>query len=280
MLNKVFLNGKIVNQDSAFVGVSDVGLLYGAGLFETMRCHKGVVFRLNDHLDRLCAGCEKLNIKIGYDRQYLASAIYETLSANSLTEARIRLTLTGGNVNAEPKIPCLLITATNFEPYPQGVYDKGVVVVISDYKQNPSDPLCGHKTTCYWARLLALENARRLRAAESLWFTTGNHLAEGSISNVFIVKNNRLYTPPLNTPVLPGIARKTVCELAGENNIELVQQPINVNELLAADEVFLTNVIMELMPVVAIEAHTVGDGKVGPMTKRLRGLYIDFMNRV
>jgi branched-subunit amino acid aminotransferase/4-amino-4-deoxychorismate lyase len=112
--------------------------------------------------------------------------------------------------------------------------------------------------------------AHQKKAAEALWFTTDNRLAEGCVSNIFLVKNSVLYTPPVNTPVLPGVMRKTVCEIASKNSIQLVEKNLSIDDLLDADEVFMTNVIMEIMPVVGVEKHTVGDGKVGAMTKKLK----------
>jgi len=169
----------------------------------------------------------------------------------------------------------LLITAAQFQPYPQEYYQKGVLVVLSPFRQNPTDPTAGHKTTSYLPRMLALKEAHQKRAAEALWFTTDNRLAEGCVSNVFLVKNSTLYTPTLNTPVLPGIARKAVCQITSQNSITLVEKDLSIDDVLAADEIFLTNVIMQIMPVVAIEKHTVGNGKVGPVTKKL----IDYFSR-
>jgi branched-subunit amino acid aminotransferase/4-amino-4-deoxychorismate lyase len=102
-------------------------------------------------------------------------------------------------------------------------------------------------------------------------------LAEGCISNVFLVKDSTLFTPPIETPILAGVARKTVCQIALRNSIEFVEKDLSIDDLLAADEIFLTNVIMQVMPVVAVEKHTVGQGKVGPMTKKLMKYFDDFV---
>ena len=125
--------------------------------------------------------------------------------------------------------------------------------------------------------MLALKLAHQKMAAEALWFTTSNLLAEGSISNVFLVKDSAIYTPPLSTPVLPGIARKALCKLAADNSVQLVETELTIDDLLSAQEVFLTNVIMKIMPITSIEKHTVGDGKVGPLTKKLQGLFDSFL---
>jgi len=272
MTEQVFLNDKLVDIDKACISVSDSGFLYGAGLFETMRSHNGVVFALTDHLDRLFTTADILSINNPYEREYIAGAIDKVLAANKLTDARLRLTLTNGPMgeSEEQRKSTLLITATKFQPYPPEYYKKGVLVVLCPFKQNPIDPASGRKTTSYFSRMIALNLAHQKRAAESIWFTLDNRLAEGCISNVFLVKDSVLYTPPINTPVLPGVARKTVCMLALQNSIELTEKDLTIDDLLGADEIFLTNVIMQVMPITKVENHTVGDGRVGDATKQLQ----------
>jgi len=272
MSNKVFLNDKLVDVQEARVPAADSGFLYGAGLFETMRSRNGVVFRLEDHVERLFRSATQLSINHDYDKKSLTEAVYELLSANDLTEARLRLTLTNGPVgeNVEEAQPTLLITATPLQLYPPEYYQTGVMVMLCPYRQNSTDPICGHKTTNYYPRLLALNLARRNQAAEALWFTNDNRLAEGCVSNVFLVKNSILHTPALGTPVLPGIARKAVCQIAERRSIELIEKDLHIDDVLEADEIFLTNVVMEVLPVIQVEKHTIGQGKVGPVTQALR----------
>jgi len=272
MTEQVFLNDKLVDIDKATISVSDSGFLYGAGLFETMRSHNGVVFALTDHLDRLFASADVLSINNPYEREYIAEAINKVLVANKLTDARLRLTLTNGPISEseEQRKSTLLITAAKFQSYPPEYYKKGVLVVLCPFKQNPIDPASGRKTTSYFSRMIALNLAHQKRAAEAIWFTLDNRLAEGCISNVFLVKDSVLYTPPINTPVLPGVARKTVCLLARQNSIKLTEKDLSIDDLLGADEIFLTNVIMQVMPITKVEKHTVGDGRVGDVTKKLQ----------
>ena len=104
-----------------------------------------------------------------------------------------------------------------------------------------------------------------------------NRLAEGCISNVFLVKDSVLFTPLISTPVLPGVARQTICHIALKNSIELVEKDLYINDLLGADEVFLTNVIMQILPITKIEKHTVGEGKVGPMVKKLQNYFVEII---
>ncbi|MBW7988574.1 MAG: hypothetical protein FVQ84_00915 [Planctomycetes bacterium] len=275
MMEKVFLNDKLMGIDKAHISVTDSGFLYGAGLFETMRSYGGVVFSLKDHLDRLFASAGVLSINNPYDREYLTDAIYKVLEANKLTDARFRLTLSNGPMAGaeEERKPTLLITATKLQPYPGEYYKKGVMVILSATRQNTFEPTCGHKTTSYFSRMITLNIAHQQRATEALWFTTDNRLAEGCVSNVFLVKDSVIYTPRIATPVLAGIARKNVCKIALSNSIKLVEKDLNIDDVLGADEIFLTNIIMQIMPVTAVEKHTVGDGKVGAMTQRLQISY-------
>ncbi|HUT46514.1 MAG TPA: aminotransferase class IV, partial [Sedimentisphaerales bacterium] len=236
MTEQVFLNDKLVAIDKAAISVTDSGFLYGAGLFETMRSHNGVVFALTDHLDRLFASADVLSINNPYDREYITEAINKVLVANKLTDARLRLTLTNGPMaeSEEQRKSTLLITAAKFRSYPPEYYKKGVLVVLCPFRQNPIDPASGRKTTSYFSRMIALNMAHQKRAAEALWFTVDNRLAEGCISNVFLVKDSVLYTPPINTPVLPGVARKTVCLLARQNSIKLTEKDLSIDDLLGA----------------------------------------------
>lgn len=276
MAGKVFLNDSVVDFDQAHLSVAESGFLYGAGLFETMRSHNGIVFRLQDHLERLFQSAAALSINHSYEKAYIRDAVGKLLQANELSEARLRLTLTNGPLTESEgqRQPTLLITATEFRPYPPEYYKTGVLAVLCPFRQNATDPACGHKTTCYYPRLLALNLARQKGAVEAVWFTTDNRLAEGCVSNIFLVKSSVLYTPPAETPVLPGIARKAVRQLAQQQSIELVERDLYIGDVLEADEVFLTNVIMEVLPVVEVERHTVGEGKVGPVTTKIRESFL------
>jgi branched-subunit amino acid aminotransferase/4-amino-4-deoxychorismate lyase len=163
------------------------------------------------------------------------------------------------------------------------------VVALDDQKLNPYDLQSGHKTLNYFSRLAALREANRRGGGEAIWFNVHNYLQSGSISNVFIVKNNTLITPPTNVElrdpavaadtaysksnVLPGVTRAAVIALAGEENIAVNLGTVTVSDLLDADEVFLTNSIMGVMPVSRVERKAIGNEKPGPITDRLAKAY-------
>jgi len=273
----VFLNDGLVPSEQAHVSISDAGLLHGVGLFETMRSYSGKVFRVADHVGRLEASAAALHVGIGHSSSEIIEAIDSLLEANDLRDARLRLTLTGGSVrqvgDEQRRSGSLFITAGAIEPYPQEFYERGMTVIVSSFKHNPAEPTVGHKTLNYFGRLLALQDAQRKQAGEALWFTPTNLLAEGCVSNVFLVRDNKVLTPGLDTGALPGITRQVVLELAEQNDIECQQCNLNIKDLLAASEVFLTNSIMELMPVCRVERHGVGDEKPGPVYRQLHELY-------
>lgn len=274
-MEKVFLNGEIIDASKAKVPVSDSGFLYGMGLFETMRAEGGKVFKLDDHLNRLFRSCEALRVNNTYSKKQITEAIAKALDANNLKHARLRLTLTNGTLGkGEMPESTLLITVTNFVPYPAEYYQKGVSVVLTDVRINAMDPIMHHKTTNYFSKLLVLNEAHEKKCAEALWFTTDNKLAEGCVSNVFVADDGVVMTPRLETPVLSGIMRKTVCQMAEENSVELEEKDLFIADLLEADEVFITNVIMGILPVIQVEAHMIGEGSPGKITRSLMG-YLD-----
>jgi branched-chain amino acid aminotransferase len=267
---QVFLNGSMLDAGQAVVSVSDGGFLYGVGLYEILRADGGRIFALSDHLDRLLNSASALQIACPMDKPALETAIRRVLQANELTDARIRLTLTAGAVtDGDSQQPTILITVGPRPEYPVEHYRNGVRIALTDYRQNPSDPTIGHKTTSYFPRLTALNRAVKKGCFEALGFTPDNRVAEACMSNVFLVNNSVLLTPPLETPVTPGIVRRHILKLAEQNQIDCQQRDLTIKDILLAQEVFLTSVSIKVLPVVGVESHTVGEGKVGPVTKQL-----------
>lgn len=276
MSEQAYLNGRLVNLREAAVDVTNPSLLHGVGLFETLRVYRGRPFRLAQHVERMKASAGRLSMPLGRAIEQIAGAVEMVLEANGLQDARVRFTVTPPSSPDHPDETTLLVTAQQITGYPKELYEKGMTVFIcNDYRQSSHDPLAGHKTTSYFPRLIALRDAQAHQCGEALWFTPDNLLAEGCISNVFMVKDGQLRTPPLNTPVLPGITRAVVLELARADGIPTEESPCTINTLLDADEVFLTNAIMEIMPVTRVERRSIADEKPGPVTRRLAGVYRD-----
>ncbi|MDD5459894.1 MAG: aminotransferase class IV [Phycisphaerae bacterium] len=274
-MKKVFFNDKVIDKEKVCIGASNTGFLHGCGLFETMRVNNGIVFRLDDHLERLFKSARTLNINMIYDMKYLMDAVYKVIEANNADQGRLRLTYNCGFESSTQPQATLLITMDPLNLYSNELYEKGAMVTFCDWRQSAHDPLTGHKSTSYLNRMFALQQAKSRGAVESLWFTAAGRLAEGSITNVFLVKDNVIVTPDLDTPVLPGIARKTVCEIIAREKLDLEFRESFINDILEADEIFITNVLMQVMPVVQIEKHFVADKAVGPVTKKLSRLFTE-----
>lgn len=281
----IYVNGKWQPAKRAAIRVDDAGLMHGVGLFETMAAHNGRIFRLDSHLERMANSASELGLARPLDTKRLGEAVTSTLSHNNLSQARIRLTVTAGTrslLNAEqntPSKPTVIVTATEPTTYDPAYFDQGITVVLAHPGANPFDPMAGHKTLNYWPRLRSLRQAAAHGAGEAIWLNVSNHLASGAVSNIFLVKNNALLTPfahgeevkdALPAPVLPGIVRQAVIEIAAEMDIPVHKQMLSVNDLLEADEVFLTNSSWYLLPVSAVEKKTIGQGGAGPLSTELR----------
>ncbi len=280
-----YINGEMTEQADATIPADDAGLMHGVGLFETMAARNGRVFGLDKHLSRLAASAEILGLARELDTASLKEAVELTLVKNGMDNARIRLTLTAGAVSLlrdqgdRPPPLSVMVSITEPTVYNPVHFESGIMVTITGACANPFDPLAGHKTLNYWARLRSLRMAASAGAGETLWLNISNHLAGGAVSNIFIVKNGALLTPiargeeaqgALPAPVLPGVTRAAVMELAEAEGIEVHKRMLDINDLLDADEVFLTNSSWLALPVSKVEQKKIGNGKAGRFTLALR----------
>jgi branched-subunit amino acid aminotransferase/4-amino-4-deoxychorismate lyase len=269
----------------ARVSAFDAGFQHGVGLFETMLARGGRVFRLMEHLQRLHASARELQLVETLRLDPLADAVEATLERNSMKDARVRLTLTGGDMNMlgggkTAHDPTILIQVQPPTPYPEALFENGVAVRVADERLNPLDPFAGHKTLWYWPRLRQLQVAAAAGLNEALWFDMANRLACGCVSNVFAVKGGVVRTPLARgedvaggapSPVLPGVMRAAVLECAQELGYAVERTRLDIATLLDADEVFLTNSSWMVLPVVRVESKVIGPGKPGVVTQALRG---------
>ena len=290
----VWLNGQFVPPDQAMLSVFDAGLQHGVGLFETMAARGGSVFRAQAHVGRLADSARELLLTDRLHVEPLVEAVAQVAARGDLDNARIRLTLTGGNLNllqsqgTDKVDPTILIVAQPATVYPDVYFERGVTVLITDGRQNPFDPMAGHKTLNYWPRIRALQQAASKRAGEALWLSVSNHLASGSVSNVFLVRDETLHTPfargeeepgALPSPVLPGITRAAIIATADQMGIETKKHMLDIEDLLGADEVFLTNSSWGVLSVVGVEQKKIGEGTPGEITKRLRAAWLELVEK-
>lgn len=292
---EVWLNGTWLPRDQARVSIFDAGFQHGVGLFETMLARNGRVFRVRDHLERLRRSALELRLTESLHIEPLAEVVENVVERNAMREARVRLTLTGGDLNLLQSTgeraahePTILVVAQPPTRYPDELFAKGVRVMVADGRVNPLDRAEGHKTLSYWTRLAALQSAGAAGASEAVWFSVTNHLACGCVSNVFLLRDGTLLTPyargeesrsALPAPVLPGITRATILELADELGIPCERTMLSIDDVFAADEIFLTNSSWGVLPVTAIEKTQIGTGTPGATAARLRSAWRERVER-
>jgi branched-chain amino acid aminotransferase len=274
----VFVSGEMASGPAARVSALDQGLLYGYGLFETMRSYRGHVFRLEEHYRRLCEGAALLALEVPLGVTALREAIAAVLERNELVDAYLRLTLTAGPVQGltevtEPSKPQVILFARELTDYPEALYRRGMTAVISAVRRNETSPLSRVKSLNCLDNLLAREEARRQGAQEAIMLNSQGFVAEGSASNVFVLRGGTLLTPSIRSGVLPGIARQVVLKLATAAGLEANETEIEPAALFDAAEVFLTSSIKEVMPLTELDMRPVGSGRPGPVSERLHRLY-------
>ncbi len=272
----VYLNGSLMPLSQARLSPLDYGFLYGYGLFETMRAYSGRIFRLERHLARLSRSAKLLGIDLESIPD-LEKALYNTLQANNLSHARIRLTLSGGEGEPLPdlviRVPTVLIVARSYTPYPRQVYKQGFKAIVSRIRRNTQSPASAMKSLNYLDNLLARQEAKLAGADEAILLNEQGFLAEGSMSNIFLVSDNALLTSSEDNGILPGITREVVLELAPSLGIKTRERKIALKELLQADEAFFTNSLIEIMPLTQVGGQNIGSGRAGAVTQRLIAAY-------
>jgi branched-chain amino acid aminotransferase len=276
----VYLNGTLLPREQARISPFDLGFLYGYALFETMRVYSGNIFRLRQHLERLTGSARLLGLPLGNCN--LEEACIQTLEANKLSEARIRLTVSIGEGEGIPDPPAhpeptVLIVASSYTPLSPDVYKSGFRTIISTLRQNSQSPVSRMKSANYLIHMLARKEAREAGADEALLLNERSSLCEGSTSNLFIVRDGCLITPGEDSGCLPGITRRSVIELSSASGIGVVERDIQPDELQQAQEVFATNSLLEIMPIREVDGRSISEagGKDvrGPITRRLMTAY-------
>ena len=272
----VYLNGRLIQRSRATISALDYGFLYGFGLFETMRAYKGKVFRLDKHLSRLATSANVLDLSI--DEMELKDAVMDTIKANKLGNARVRITVSPGEgaINADPRTcrkSTVLVMAEKYIPFTQQIYRDGFRAIISSFRRNSQSLLSGLKSTSYLMSVMAKQEARLAEADEAICLNEKGLLSEASMSNIFVVAGGILRTPGLDSGILPGITRQVVLELASQMGINCFEDDIKPGDLYKAQEAFLTSSLLEVMPLTRVGDKRIGDGGVGDITKKLITAY-------
>jgi branched-chain amino acid aminotransferase len=288
MEEQVYLNGSLIPRSEAYVSISDHGFLYGYGLFETMRAYQGQIFLSKRHIKRLLGAADTIGLK-GLDAAVLTQACMDTLAANKLKEARVRITITGGDLDVFPwekngGQPTVVITARPYHPFPPEKYEQGFKIGIASVRRSRQSVVATLKSTNYLINVMALQEAAAHKLDEALLLNDGGYIAEGGGCNVFFVGEAGLMTPGLDSGILPGVTRDMVLELAQALGIKTTEENISPDNLKKYTEAFLTNSIMEIMPLVAVRDETgktitIGQGKPGLVTHKLMAIYKKMVER-
>lgn len=272
-----YVNGQLVPFLEAKISIFDRGFLYGDGLFETLRIYHNVPFLLEKHLARL--GSSARNLKINCPLQgELESGVCSVLEANQIEDGVLKIVLTRGVGErglefSKDATSSLVITATPGIPYTKSMYEQGVSVVFV-----PETRSFGHlKSLNLLANVMAKSYARSRGAQEAI-FVKEDFVIEGTTSNVFAVSEGRLITPPLDHMILPGITREHVLNLTDDLGLDSCESNLSKRELEESSEVFITNSVLEIMPVVRLEEKKIGNGHPGEIALALREKYHKSIN--
>lgn len=275
----VYVNGHFVPKEAATVSVFDHGFLYGDGIYETLRAYNGKLFLLSKHLGRLKHSAEAISLRLPLSLDKIGEALCETLNVNKLTEAYVRIHLSRGpgEIGLDPALchaPTMIIVTQPFKDYPTAFYENGVAVAVVTTRRN--HPLAISpviKSTNFLNNILAKIESLKSGAYEGIMLNWEGYVAEGTISNIFTVKHGVLYTPHLDTGILEGVTRDLVLHLARKDRIPAKETKLKPQDLEGADECFITNTTVEILPVSRVDGNVIGNGKPGLVTTALREAY-------
>ncbi|SFB02972.1 MULTISPECIES: branched-chain-amino-acid transaminase [unclassified Bacillus (in: firmicutes)] len=271
----IFLGGQFVKKEDAVVSVYDHGFLYGDGVFEGIRVYSGNVFKLDEHLNRLYESAQSIMLNIPYQKEELVQIIVETIRKNQLDCAYIRVVVSRGmgNLGLDPKScsqPRVIVIAEELALFPKELYERGLRVGSVASRRNRPDVLSPQiKSLNYLNNILVKLEANQAGVDEALMLNDQGYVTEGSADNIFIVKNKKIYTPPVYLGALEGITRNAIIELAAQTGYELVEKPFTRHDVYVADEVFLTGTAVEVIAVIDVDGRVINDGKPGPVTNHL-----------
>src|SRR2546425_3372571 len=272
---KVYIDGNFYDEKQAKISVFDHGLLYGDGVFEGIRAYNGRVFKLKEHIDRLFYSAKAILLEIPISHSDLVQAVVESCRKNKIRDGYIRLVVTrgAGTLGLNPnrcKNPSVIIIADKIQLYPPELYEHGMDIVTVPTTRNLHSALNpAIKSLNYLNNILAKIEAINAGCEEAILLNAEGFVSECTGDNLFIVKEQHLFTPPLYAGALYGITRRVVMEMAEESGLSVSETNLTRYDLFNADECFLTGTGAEIVPVVKIDGRVIADGKPGPATERL-----------
>lgn len=275
-MSYIWLDGSLLPVEKTLTRL-ERGFLYGDGLFETLRVYGGRPFMLAEHISRLTAGAAVLGFAEALNPDDLKSAVEQTISANGIEDGSVRLTVARGRgpglypVETDP--PTVLVTVRAGTPYAPELYARGFRAVLVSFPRNERSPLVFVKSLNFLENILGKKEAVASGADEGLFLNTAGHLCEGTVSNLFLLEQDTVLTPAVSSGLLPGITRAIVLQVAREAGFRVEECAVRPDRLFTASEAFLTNSLLEVMPLVTIGGRPVGTGRPGPAAQLLREQY-------
>ncbi|MDR4498067.1 MAG: branched-chain-amino-acid transaminase [Candidatus Scalindua sp.] len=281
----VYLDGEFVSKEDAKVSLFDHGYLFGDGIFETLRSYSKVIFKLDDHLDRLFNSAKYLMLSIPMSKKDLEVLAYDALERSLLKDAYLRITLSRGvgerGINPDFCTKSTLSIIVKDVPlYPTECFSSGIETMIVSTRKMGNESLSPQVKGCnYQNNILAKIELNQHGMLEGFLLNSEGFVTEGTVSNVFILKNGNIMTPSPACGCLEGVTRNTVIEIAKER-LQLTVQETQLTRynLYTADECFITNTIMEIMPVVKVDGRVIGTGKPGSFTEKLQSLFQELVS--
>lgn len=272
---KVYIGGKLFDKADAKISVYDHGLLYGDGVFEGIRSYSGRVFRLKQHVDRLYESARSIHLEIPISKAEMSAAITDTLAANSLIDAYIRVIVTrgAGSLGLDPRKttdPQIIVITDSISLYPPELYEHGLKIVTAGTQRNHPGALNPRiKSLNYLNNIMAKIEGTNAGCLEALMLNHKGEVAECTGDNIFIIRRGEIHTPGIDAGILEGITRDAVIGLAREAGYTVVERSMDRHDVYTADECFLTGTAAEVIPVVECDGRAIGTGKPGPVTQDL-----------
>lgn len=275
----VYIDGTFYPKSQARISVFDHGFLYGDGVFEGIRAYEGNVFCLAEHIDRLYNSARAIALEIPISKKKFGDLVVEVLRRNNLRSGYVRPIVSRGvgDLGLDPRkcpMPSIVIAADKLTLYPQDFYDNGLEIAIVSTRRNiPTALSPSIKSLNYLNNILARLEVNRMGVGEGIMLNAEGYVAEATADNIFVVRGRAIDTPATYLGALPGITRGCVLELAKKAGFTVRESCLTPYDLYTADECFLTGTGAEVVPVKAIEGRPIGDGRPGPITRKLIGLF-------
>jgi len=275
MESQVFIDGKFYPKSKAMVSVFDHGLLYGDGIFEGIRVYDGIIFKLDQHLDRLYESAKTIMLDLTQSTSEMKELCAECVRKNKLRDAYIRLIVTRGigDLGLDPRKcpkPTVIIIADKITLYPESFYKNGLEVATVATTRNMADSLNPKiKSLNYLNNIMGKIEANQMGCPEGIMLNANGFVSEATADNIFIVKNKTLRTPPTYDGALEGITRGTILDIGQKLGYICEKKTLTRHDLYNSDECFLTGTAAELIPVVGIDGRRINTGRPGPIFKKL-----------